>query len=127
MPTGLRNERLYGPDPQDPRFPAEAQFDLVVEGSSLDKLARQGDLIRCLDVDLAEVEISDGDIVVIERRRGDDIELLGKRAIKQGDDLELCSESTRDFWREPVIRHSQKRRLAGEVRIIGKVLYAYRK
>lgn len=127
MPAGLRNERLYGPDPQDPRFPAEAQFDLVVEGSSLDKLARQGDLIRCLDVDVAEVEISDGDIVVIERRRGDDIELLGKRAIRQGEDLELWSESTRDCWREPVIRHKQERRLAGEVRIIGKVLYAYRK
>lgn len=109
------------------RFPAEAQFDLVVEGSSLNKLAREGDLIRCLDVDLAEVEVRDGDIVAIERRQGEDIELLGKRAIKQGEDLELWSESTLDCWRAPVIRHNQERRLTAEVRIIGKVLYAYRK
>jgi hypothetical protein len=124
MPRGLNSGRI-SPDAPDPRFPAEAQFDLVVEGSSLDKLAREGELLRC--VDIGNTSVSSGDIVVIERLRGDSLELLGKRALLQGEDLELWSESTLDYWREPVIRQSRTACAASGVRVIGKVLYAHRR
>lgn len=127
MPRGLSCEMIRGPEPLDPRFPADAQFDLVVEGSSLDKMARDGDLIRCVDVEKAGLEISHGDVVVIERRRGEEVLLLGKRALRQGEELELWSESTRDYWREPVIRHKPCAEPGVDVRIVGKVLFVYRK
>ncbi|WP_424362806.1 hypothetical protein [Methylocystis parvus] len=124
MPRGLNSEKIC-PNAPDPRFPPDAQFDLVVEGSSLDKLAREGELLRCVDVSSASV--ASGDIVVIERLRGDSLELLGKRALLQGEDLELWSESTLDYWREPVIRQGRPDGPAADVRIIGKVLYAHRR
>lgn len=123
MPKGLSSERIDCPCPLDPRFPPEVQFDLVVEGSSLDKFAREGDLIRCVDIERSRVRIENGDIVVIERSRGEALELLGKRVLKQCDQVELWSESNHEFWREPVIR---KDRDCG-IRIVAKVLYAYRK
>ncbi|MGJ0505917.1 MAG: hypothetical protein ACR652_02035 [Methylocystis sp.] len=125
MPRGLNGDRI-NPDAPDPRFPAEAQFDLRVEGSSVDKLAREGELLRCVDVDGAGLRVATGDIVVIERQRGEITELIGKRVLRQGDALELWSESTLDYWREPVIRHHHADRADPGPRIIGKVLYAHR-
>lgn len=125
MPKGLNRQRMYSPEPPDPRFPVAAQFDLIVEGSSLDKLAREGARLRCVDVDLDEVEIRHGDVVVIERRKGEETELLGKRALRQGEALELWSESTSDFWREPVIRYELSESRREELRIVAKILYAY--
>lgn len=125
MPKGLNAQRMYSPDPPDPRFPGPAQFDLIVEGSSLDKFAREGARLRCIDVDLNNVEILNGDVVVIERCKGGEIELLGKRALRQGEALELWSESTNDFWREPVIRYDRLESRREDLRIIAKILYAY--
>lgn len=127
MPRALNSERINNPQPADPRFPADAQFDLIVEGSSLDKLAREGDLIRCVDLERAGIGIANGDIVVIERRRGEGAELLAKRVLKQGEAIEFWSESTLDYWREPVIRQSWNGCSAPEMRIVAKVLYAYPK
>jgi hypothetical protein len=125
MPKGLNKQRMYNPDPPDPRFPGPAQFDLIVEGSSLDKCAREGARLRCIDIDLNNVEILNGDVVVIERCKGGEIELLGKRALRQGEALELWSESTNDFWREPVIRYDRLESCREDLRIIAKILYAY--
>lgn len=124
MPRGLNRERIR-PVAPDPRFPEETQFDLLVEGSSLDKLARQGELLRCVEID--SVSLASGDIVVIERRRGDSLELVGKRALLQGENLELWSESTIDYWREPVIRQNSAADPPPGMRIIGKALYAHRR
>lgn len=96
MPRGLNSDRINNPPPPDPRFPADVQFDLVVEGSSLDKLAREGDLIRCIDIKRAGINVASGDIVVIERRRGERAELLAKRVLRQGESIELWSDSTLD-------------------------------
>ncbi len=123
MPKGLNSERIASPLPLDPRFPPEAQFDLMVQGSSLDKLAREGDLIRCVDIERGQIKIENGDIVVIERSRGDARELLGKRVLRQCEQVELWSESNHDFWREPVIREDGD----SGIRIVAKVLYVYRK
>lgn len=123
MPKALNGDRIDCPEPSDPRFPSEAQFDLVVEGSSLNKLAREGDLIRCVDIERGGIKIENGDIVVIERSRGDARELLAKRVLKQCERYELWSESNHEFWREPVIRDDGD----NDIRIIAKVLYAYRK
>lgn len=43
--------------PPDPRFPIAAQFDLIVEGTSLNKFAQPGDRLRCVDFVKAGVEI----------------------------------------------------------------------
>lgn len=123
MPKGLNSERIDCPQPLDPRFPPEAQFDLIVEGSSLNKLAREGDLIRCVDIERGRVKIENGDIVVIERTKGEGRELLAKRVLKQCERYELWSESSHEFWREPVIRQDDD----SSIRIVAKVLYAYRK
>lgn len=56
--------------PPDPGYPVESQYDCSVVGTSIDKLARPGDFLRCVDYALAGVEPEDSDIVVVERRGG---------------------------------------------------------
>lgn len=49
--------------PVDPRFPRESQFDLLLG-------EKRGERLRCLDHQIAGIEISDGDVVLVERSSG---------------------------------------------------------
>ena len=52
------------PVPTDPRFPAEAQYGLVMRGTSFDRHAHDGDVVICVDLERAGLELQDNDLAV---------------------------------------------------------------
>lgn len=77
----------------DPRFPAEAQYALRVRGHSVNRIAEDGAIITCVDLIAGGIDARDGDLVWVERRRGDLVEATVKRLRKAKDGLELWPES----------------------------------
>lgn len=112
-------------NPADPRYPATAQYDLVVRGSSIDRVARDGDRLRCVDLRETGLDVSDGDLVVVERRRegGHLVETTAKRVRQRGAKRELWPDSDDPQWQEPI---SYGEAQGDAVEIIALVLYAYR-
>ena len=111
----------------DRRFPPGAQYLLRIRGESMNRIARDGDLILCLDFMEAGIELKSGDVAVVERSRdgGHTIERTAKRVVRHNDRIELRPESTDPRFQEPIIfnDHSEE---AAEVRIIAKVLSVIR-
>lgn len=107
----------------DKRYASEAQYLLRIKGESLNRIARDGDFILCVDYGLAGFEITSGDLVVVERSRdgGHTFERTAKRIFRHNDEIELRPESNDPRFQEPVVfdEHSEE---ASEVRIIAKVL-----
>lgn len=86
----------------DPAYPAEAQFALKVRGNSVNKTAPNGTIIICVDIIKGEVEIRDGDLVVVERRKGPLVETTLKRVRKAAKGIELWPESDDPNHKEPI-------------------------
>lgn len=78
----------------DPRYPIEAQYALRVEGDSVNKIAPNGSIIACVDLAYTGMDVRDGDLVVVERRRGSLVETTVKRLRKGTRGLELWPESS---------------------------------
>jgi SOS-response transcriptional repressor LexA len=55
--------------PFDPRYPVDWQYAFLVRGTSMNRVASDGDLLVCLDIVRSGEPARDGDVVVIERRR----------------------------------------------------------
>lgn len=119
----VRNTTIAG----DLRFPSESQYLLEINGESLNRIARNGDLILCVDYLDAGIEIKSGDLVVVERSRdgGHTIERTAKRIVRRDGMIELRPESDDPRFQEPVIfnEHDEE---ATEVRIIAKILSVIR-
>jgi len=116
------------PFPLDPRFPKEVQFDLIVEGSSLNKFAHEGDYLRCVDIDYSGIDILEGDLVVIERTREKSLRELSARRVRINNGRhEFWPESDDPRWRAPVIAKDGVAEAGEEVKILAKVLWTYRK
>jgi len=111
----------------DLRFPSESQYLLQINGESLNRIARNGDFVLCLDFLDAGIEIKSGDLVVVERSRdgGHTIERTAKRIVRRNGLIELQPESDDPRFQEPIIfnEHDEE---ATEVRIIAKVLSVIR-
>lgn len=111
----------------DLRFPSESQYLLEIKGESLNRIARDGDFILCLDYLEAGIEMKSGDLVVVERSRdgGHTIERTAKRVVRRNGVIELQPESDDPRFQEPVIfdEHDEE---ATEVRIIAKILSVIR-
>ncbi|MBB3808783.1 transcriptional regulator with XRE-family HTH domain [Pseudochelatococcus contaminans] len=73
------------PLPVDSRWRKEDVFALVVRGNSINRQARDGSFVLCLQVYAAPRDLDDGDWVVVERLRGDMIETTVKRAVRLSD------------------------------------------
>lgn len=84
----------------DPRYPAEAQFALLVRGSSMDKLAKDGEYIHCLSVQESAIAPLNGDVVVVERRRHGSSETTVKRLVARRDGVRLMPESADPRYQE---------------------------
>lgn len=54
----------------DPRYEASAQYALLVRGTSINRVAAPGDYVVCRDIRETGSEPADGDLVIVERRRG---------------------------------------------------------
>lgn len=114
--------------PPDPGYPVESQHDYSVVGTSVDKLARPGDFLRCVDYALAGVEPQDGDIVVVERRGGAGLKELSVRRFQRlHDGYELAWLSNDPLWQ------GAQRVVKGmtadgyEIRLLAKVVWRYSK
>ncbi len=112
--------------PADVRYPAEAQFDLLVRGDSINRIARDGDYLRCVSLDAAGAA-ANGDLVIVERRYDHGgIETTAKRLRKKEDVVELWPDSTDDRWSTPIVIRRDHAADDEVVRIIAKVLFVHR-
>src|SRR3989304_6716037 len=64
-------EREPSAFPPVPGYPVEAQYDLIVRGTSINRFAADGQRVRCVSLLRAGIDFRDGDLVHVERyRRG---------------------------------------------------------
>lgn len=113
--------------PADRRFPAGAQFDLIVRGTSLNKYAADGDYLRCVDVIAGGVDIQDGDLVIVERRRDDGhlMETTAKRIRITENQAALLPESNDPRWQTEIPLSDSGSAEFNEVRVRALVLFKY--
>lgn len=110
-------------------YPPECQIALLVSGESLNKIAKDGDHLVCLDLYKSGVQVSDGDLVVVERSRmgGMMIERTAKRLRKTLHGYELWPESTHPDFQTPIEYKPDGDEDHNEVRVIAKVLWVMKK
>lgn len=77
-----------------PEYPAEAQYGLLVRGTSLNKIANDSDYLIVVDVLKTGLSPRPGDLVVVERRRHGTTEATAKRLVRDGTRRALRAEST---------------------------------
>jgi hypothetical protein len=113
--------------PIDPRYPNDAQFDMRVQGSGINKVAHEGSFVRCLDLRLFNHEIKDGDYVVVERQNEDGLlETSAKLLRKNGSQTELHNATDEPHLISQVIIIDDGNKNS-KIEIIGKILWAYNK
>lgn len=107
-------------------YPVEWQFALIVDGNSLNRVARHGDRLACLDIVASNVDIDNDDLVIVERRRygGEMVERTAKRIRQTIDGVELWPESDDPNHQEPIKLYDAH---TDEIRIVGKVIWILRK
>lgn len=114
------------PLPADPRYPVAAQFDLMVEGSSINRFAQDGQYLRCVDLMGGGVEVEEGDLVIVVQYKDAELcETTAKRVRKKNGDYELWPDSDDPLWQKPITVKRGGEHTDGEVKITALVLYAY--
>ena len=107
-------------------YPAKSQFNARVDGRFINKIAQDGDMLHCVTPDAAGAEPKDGDLVVIEYRDGAANRIMIRRMRQIGDICEFRPESD-----DPELQNASMiwnmRDDGGKFRILGKVLFAYRR
>jgi SOS-response transcriptional repressor LexA len=101
---------LYEVVPAAPDAPAEWQYAFTVEGTSLDKIAKPGDILVCLDCIKSRIDIQDGDLVIVEWSRfgGQMVERTAKRIRRAISGIELWPESNDPDFQEPLMLDGAK-------------------
>ena len=87
----------------DPRWPATRQYALRVDGDSINRVARHGDLVAVVDVHALEAPPPDGALVVVEETRDDGalVQTTAKRLRRRASGLvELHADSDDPRWRD---------------------------
>lgn len=112
----------------DPRWPAAAQYALGVRGTSIDRVARPGDYLLCVDIGMTGIEPRPDDIVIVERRRAQAgvREVTAKRVERRGRTVYLHPDSDDPRWQEPIILDGRRKADDEEVAIIALVSGVYR-
>lgn len=115
--------------PPTPEYPLEWQIALSVSGTSLNKIAQDGDRLICLDIAKSGADVTDGDLVIVERSRmgGQLIERTAKRIRKTMKGLELWPESTHPDFQSPIEYKPDGDEDHNEVRVIAKVLWVLKR
>lgn len=85
----------------DLRYPIEAQYGLIVRGTSINRVAQAGDVLICVDLGLAGIEPVDNDLVIVERHRAQhgQKEVTAKRISRKGSVITLSPDSTDARWK----------------------------
>jgi SOS-response transcriptional repressor LexA len=88
--------------PPDPLFQTKGQFLLKVRGTSINRKASPGSLVRCLDAFAAPREPKEGDWVIVRRQRGDTFETTVKQLRMVDGRPMLFPDSTDERYQEPI-------------------------
>lgn len=119
------DEPLYsdGPIPADPAHAPELQFAVQVRGTSINRVAKDGAILVCLDVQRARLKPKDASLVVVERRRhgGSEIERTVKRLRIDGAVHSLWPDSTDPKWQDAIDLSTDDGDETVQVQIIGLV------
>ncbi|PZO78469.1 MAG: phage repressor [Mesorhizobium amorphae] len=113
----------WGTVPSVSGYPIDWQFGMIVEGNCLNKLAKHGDRLVCLDAIKSGYTLKDDDLLVIERSRygGHMLQRTAKRLRQIGQEFELWPESDDPAHQEPLrLSHPPE---GEEVRVYAKVLW----
>lgn len=110
--AGIWRERAQWPDDEiyeievgPSPYPGINRFGLVVEGFSMDKLFPPETVLDCLRIPFngSGLKPKPGDLVIVERRKGDLCETTCKRlAVDDAGDYVLLAESTKPEFQEPM-------------------------
>lgn len=86
-------------------YPPDCQVAYIVDGESLNKIARDGDVLICLDLIKTGVSIRDNDLVIVELFKHDRefVDRSAKRVRKTLRGFELWPESDHPDFQEPMI------------------------
>ena len=114
----------------DPRFPIAAQFDVVVADLSFSKHALIGDYLRCVDIELAGIEIQDEDFVLIEcvydSPSGQLKETTAKRVRRNGYRYEFWPDVEDTHWETPILIKDEANGDGADITIKAKIIFAFR-
>jgi SOS-response transcriptional repressor LexA len=112
----------------DPHFPEEAQYALRVRGTSINRVARHGELLQCLDLGITGIVTREEDLVIVERRRaqGSQKEVTAKRWRQKGSTVQLMPDSDDPRWTEPISLRSGRKIDDEVVQVIALVVAVYR-
>lgn len=105
-----------------PQYPEGAVYCLTVRGDSLDRVARPGSTLVCVDLVESGRSFKDGDLVIVERARAQNglLEMTAKRVRAVRGGFELYPESTNPKWKPVAYPHASDD--SGEtIRVIAKV------
>lgn len=86
----------------EPRLAGLEQYATRIDGTDFNKILTPGDYAIFVPFGDIRSAPQDGDIVEVERRRGDSVETTVRRVRVRGDTIELWPESTDPAWQKPV-------------------------
>ena len=125
-----QDARVEGPSMDVPSiggYPVDMQTAYVVDGESLNKIARNGDVLVCLDLIESGVSIKDNDLVIVElmKHDGEFVDRSAKRVRRTRTGFELWPESDHPDHQEPLVLNDVEDGI--DMRVSAKVLWIIRK
>jgi SOS-response transcriptional repressor LexA len=111
----------------DPGYPRDAQYGLIVRGTSINRIAADGDVLHCLDLGIVSLDVEDDDLIIAERRRAQagQKEVTAKRIHRRGRMIILSPDSFDAKWK-PIEFDGKNKGEDEEVAVIAKVLGIYK-
>lgn len=102
------------------------RFAVRMEGLSMNRTILPGSDLECLWVKFSPIAPQPGDLVIVERRQHDLVELTCKRLAMDGGDYFLVAESTEPEFQQPIAigRPDVDDHTDNEIRVVGIVLSA---
>ena len=115
--------------PSSSDYPLEWQYALIVRGESLNKVAKDGDRLVCLDLIKSMISLEDDDLVICERQRfnGQLIERTAKRVRMTLRGYELWPESEHPDHQGPIEWMPNGDPDENHVHVVAKVLWILKK
>lgn len=113
----------------DMRYPAEAQYGLIVRGNSINRFASAGDVLVCLDLGMTGLQIVNDDMVVVERikQQAGLREVTAKRVRFVEGGMELWPDSDDPAFQTPLLIHRGEDLTDDDgMRIIARVEWAFK-
>lgn len=112
----------FGPSP----YGSESRFAVRMDGLSMNRTIPPGSDLECLYVKFSPIPPRPGDLVIVERKAHDLVELTCKRLAMDGNDYVLLCESFEPEFQEPIRigRPDLDDCSDNEIRVVGIVLSA---